>query len=165
MTFRMVPLLIFVFALPIFAGCDQHPSMTPAETALHLLSMHGLLGKTPGERSKAAKETLASEAELNDMFVDLNKYDKFTRELFTGIVIGAIARHQSKLLESKKKKTAIVTAGQAAIYFVLVDNTWKISLEKTIPDELKAKAKIEKARYEAAKAAGEAAVATGQSGV
>lgn len=157
MRFFFCFLLILLLSI---AACNNTPPMTPAETSIQLLSMHGLLGRSPGERSQSAKETLVSKQDLNEIFLDLDHYDKFTGELYTGVVIGALARHQSRLLESKNKTTASITAGHALIHFDLVDNTWKINLDKTIPKEMKQKARAEKKRYEAAKAAGQAAAST-----
>ncbi|MBN2718971.1 MAG: hypothetical protein JXX14_24200 [Deltaproteobacteria bacterium] len=148
--------LVFCIVIGLTA-CNQKPPMTPAETALRLLALHGLLGKTPKERTEKDKNTLVDRDELASFFVDLDKYDQFTGELFTGVILGALAANQSKLQETRRKTTAEVSAGSATIYFELVDNIWKISLEKTIPREMKDRAKAEKQRYEAAKAAGEAA--------
>ena len=150
-------LIIFIAAAAILTSCEKRPPMTPAETALRLLSLHGMLGKSPSDRTKKDKTTLVEKEELEAYFVDLDKYDKFTGELFTGVILGALAQNQSRLQESRKETTAEVTAGKATIYFELVDNVWKINLEKTIPVEMKDKASVEKARYEAAKSAGEAA--------
>lgn len=150
-----VSTIIGIFAV-LMTACNEKPPMTPAETALRLLALHGLLGKTPSERSAEEKNTLVDPAELKALFVDLNQYDKFTGELFTGVIIGALANHQSNLQETRHGTTAEVTAGKANIYLDLVDNIWKINLNKTIPAEMKERAQKEKKRYDAAKAAGEA---------
>ena len=131
--------------------------MTPAETALKLLSLHGLLGKSPSERTARDKKTLVSHEEMASLFVDLGNYDKFTGELYTGVVIGALANNQSQLQETQRINTAEITAGRAIIHFDLVNNIWKINLEKTIPEDMKARAKLEKQRYDAARSAGQAA--------
>lgn len=152
--------LCAVICFGTLSGCNSQPPMTPAETSLKLLSIHGLLGRAPQQRSKTAKETLVSKQELNRFFTDLDNFDKFSGELFTGIILGALARNQSRLMETRKTTTASVTAGNAIIHFELVDDTWKINLDKTIPESMKKKAKEEKKRYEAAKAAGSTAQGT-----
>ena len=149
--------IVFVASAAFLASCEKKPPMTPAETALRLLSLHGMLGKNPSERTKKDKTTLVDKEALMDYFVDLDQYDRFTSELYTGVILGALAQNQSRLQETKTKTTAEVTAGKATIYFELVDNFWKINLEKTIPADMKKRAETEKARYEAAKSAGEAA--------
>ena len=141
----------------LLVSCNDTPSMTPAETALKLLALHGLLGKSPSERTDRDKKTLVSHEELSSLFVDLEDYDEFTGELYAGVVIGALAGNQSQLKETKRKNAAEITAGSAIIYFDLVNNIWKINLEKTIPEDMKTRAKLEKQRYEAARAAGQAA--------
>jgi hypothetical protein len=149
----------WIFILMLLAAsiaCNDRPPMTPAETTLHLLAVHGLLGKSPGDRSDKDKNTLVDADDLNELFVDLADYDKFTGELYTGVILGALAANQSKLEESRTEKSAQVTAGRMVIHLDLVNNLWKISLGKTIPDKLKERAIIEKQRYDAAKAAGEA---------
>lgn len=151
-----VSLFISLALLTAQLACNAQPPMTPAETTLHLLAVHGLLGKSPGDRSAKDKNTLVDSDELIGMFVDLNQYDKFTGELFTGIILGALATNQSRLEESRTAQSAQVTAGRLVIHLDLVNNVWKINLGKTIPEKLKARATMEKQRYDAAKAAGEA---------
>ncbi|MBN2527792.1 MAG: hypothetical protein JXR76_15490 [Deltaproteobacteria bacterium] len=153
-------LILLATGIAALSSCSDQPPMSPAETTLKLLALHGLLGKNPSERSPEEKNTLVNSDELKSLFVDLDRFDKFTGELYVGIILGALARNQSQLVENRQKTTAEIIAGKATIHLDRVENVWKINLNKTIPQPMKEQAQKEKIRYEAAKSAAEATTAS-----
>jgi hypothetical protein len=145
-------LLIIVSAL----SCSSEPAASPRQVAEKLLALHGLLGKQPEQRSKAAKNSEVDRDELDKYFIDLEKYDKFTGDIYVGVIVGGLAREQGGLREKITGRKAVIKAGEGIIYFELTGKNWKINLDKTIPDPIKERAKQEKQRYDAAREAGKA---------
>ncbi len=151
MNFRIAVVVIGA-ALAVLAACDRTPSRTPEGVAIELLKLHGLQGKLPGDRSTAQKNAPVDRRALRSLFSDLNRYDAFTGDLFVGVVVGALAHHQTSWKERRSRNRATLTAGNAVIVFLQMDGEWKISLAQTIPEPMKARAAQEKARYDAARA-------------
>ncbi|MBN2804011.1 MAG: hypothetical protein JXR91_13035 [Deltaproteobacteria bacterium] len=145
----LITVTIFMFA------CNRTPD-SPVKVSEKLLVLHDLLGKTPKERSKEAKNSEVDRDELENFFVDLDRFDKFTADIYVGIIVSALAQKQKELQEKISGKEALVRVGEGTIYFKLVQNRWKIDLEKTVPKKMKERAKIEKDRYESAKETGKA---------
>ncbi len=151
----MVKLLLALIII-LISACNTDIPVSPKETAFKLLALHDLLGKKPGQRSKNAKNNEVDRDKLQLFFVDLDKYDKFTGDIYVGIVVGALAQKQRELKEQISGDSAKIRAGAGVIYLKKHDGRWKINLDKTIPVKMKKNARLEKERYDAAKEAGKA---------
>jgi hypothetical protein len=154
------------FLLPpliaLMAACTGDPKQAPDQhgpdpmiTVHELLRLHDLLGKQPEERSQKTKTKEVPTASLKPLFVNLENSDPFLRQLYVGFVVGALARYQGRLFVSKHGNRAEVSAGKLKVAMKLKDGRYKIDLEKTIPEVIRQRAKIEKTRYQEAKKSAE----------
>jgi hypothetical protein len=118
------------------------------ETIDALLELHGLRGLMPEERSREVRARAVDESALEALFWDYRARDPFLTSLYVGFVVGALARHQHILAMTKRGHRATVHAGDLAVQmsYNSHDHRWQIVLDKTIPETVKARARVEKAR-------------------
>ncbi|NLN63745.1 MAG: hypothetical protein GX146_12830 [Myxococcales bacterium] len=139
------------------SACRSAPSdapglaSTPTDVAWALLELHGLKGRLPEDRPRDVVDRLVPREKLQPLFLDLDEFDPFIGDLYVGVIVGALARHQDRLFASASREDATLTAGQSVIHLRKDQGGWKVHLEKSIPEEMKARAQAEKARYENAR--------------
>jgi hypothetical protein len=126
----------------------------PLETVKGILALHDLLGKQPEERSAAARQRQVDGVALRRFVDDWDRQDSFVGNLYVGFVVGALSRYQTRLRVEVKGKRAEVAAGNVRVVMRLVDDAWRVVLESSVPEEIKARAKIEKLRLLRAGGAG-----------
>jgi len=124
------------------------PGPNPLHTLNKLLEHHDLLGKQPEERSERSKNNPVRRKDLEQLILDLDKFDDFLSNLYVGFIAGAVSRHQTRLYVSKIGNKAIVTAGSARIVLRLAEGAYRISLEESIPPEIAKRALSERAKIE-----------------
>jgi hypothetical protein len=149
------------FALAFAVACqsggeDRADADGPRAAAEHLLALHGLLGRKPGELTQEEKDAPVDRAAIAALVTDLGAYDVFTGDLYVGFVVGALAEQQGRWTTATDGARALIAAGGARIVFVRRGGAWKADLAASVPAEIKKRAAEEKRRYEAAKAAGRA---------
>jgi hypothetical protein len=155
---KKLPFFLLPLITALLAACTMDTKQAPdpsgpdpMATVRELLRLHDLLGKQPEERPHKTKNKEVSTASLEPLFVNLETYDPFLRELYVGFVVGALARYQGRLFISKHENEAAVSAGNLKVRMKLKDHRYKIDLEKTIPDAIRQRANKEKNRYQKAK--------------
>ena len=134
-------------------GDDRPPEPQgpdPLDAVREILRLHDLEGRQPEERSPQAREREVDRAALSRLVADLDARDPFLSDLYVGFVVGALARHQTRLFVSRMGNRAEVSAGDARIVLVLDGGRWKILLGDSVPDEIERRAAQEKRRYEEA---------------
>jgi len=153
-----------VAGLVLAGACSSEPPAPsvgdPRDTALALLALHDLEGQQPEERSDESKRSEVHREALAELIGDLDSTDRFTADLYVGFIVGALARHQTRLFVSRQGSRAVVSAGKARIALRLDGAKWRIVLAESVPDEIKRRAVEAKQAYEAAKARGQAGAAT-----
>jgi hypothetical protein len=146
----------------LLAACNGEPAGSgappdPRDTARALLALHELDGVQPAQRSDEAKGTDVHRDALAELIADLESTDRFTADLYVGFVVGALARHQTRLFVAREGSRATVSAGKARIAMRLEQGRWRILLAESVPDEIKRRASQAKQEYEAARARGQGA--------
>ena len=129
-------------------------SPDPLRTVQALLELHDLLGKQPEERSQAARQRPVDEAALIELVHEFEKDDPFLANLYVGFVVGALARYQTRLRVNVKGNCAEIRAGDLQVVLKLVGDVWRVDLEKSVPEEIKVRAKMEKLRLSRARVTG-----------
>lgn len=120
----------------------------PRETAARLLAMHELVGKLPEQRSEKSRSEPVPQERLREVIADLDARDPFLSELYTGFVVGALARAQDELFVERRGAHAVLWAGRARIVMKREGDRWKVVLEKSVPEAVKRRAAEEKRRFE-----------------
>jgi hypothetical protein len=148
-------LLAGALALCLGAACspEKEPAGKPDEpdprqTAERLLEMHELVGKHPEQRSEKSRSEPVPEERLRTVIADLDARDPFLSELYTGFVVGALARAQEELFVERRGAHAVVWAGRARIVMQRRNDRWKVVLDKSVPEAVKRRAAEEKRRFE-----------------
>lgn len=131
----------------LLCGCsDSHQASDPLDTVSELLAVHGLAGKDRATRSRTDRETRVNPEVLQRLIVDYRAHDPFLAELYVGFVVGALARYQGRLVVERDDERAFVSAGRVSLVMLLGNAGWQIHLDRSIPESIKAKAKLEQAR-------------------
>ena len=118
----------------------------PLATTSKLLEAHGLVGRTPDQRSPAERDRPIDKALLRPLFSDLDDYEPFIADIYVGFVVGALAEHQKRLFVSRQGLRSRVSAGQLDVQLKLEEGRWRIILAETIPEVIKKRAAAEKQR-------------------
>ncbi len=136
-------LLVGVVAL----GCRETVDVPdPRLTVSKLLAVHGVLGKDADQRTSGDRKKRIGTADLKALFVDYDNFDPFLADLYVGFVVGALARFQDRLVVNRTLNRTVITAGKATVVMQLDDNGWRILLGRSVPEAIKARAKLEMAR-------------------
>ncbi len=145
---RLSKFALLALCLIVLSCGDNSPKSSPKESVSKLLELHGLKGRLPEDRTEDEKNRAVDKKALEPLIADLDANDPFITDLYVGFVVSVLARSQDNLVVSTKDDQATVKAGTLRVKMVLVENRWKILLEETIPEKIKAKAREEKARVE-----------------
>lgn len=124
------------------------PAPDPTSAVVELLVLHDMLGKQPEERTEQSRKKEVNREKLADLFTDMVGRDRFLTDLYVGFVAGAIARNQKRLSVRTNGDKAEIAAGKATIVMRLADGRWRISLDESVPEEIKKLAAAEKARFD-----------------
>ena len=127
----------------------------PRETTRALLALHELEGKQPEDRSDDTKRAEVHREALSELIADLDRTDRFIADLYVGFVVGALARHQTRLFVTREGSRAVVSAGKARIVLRLAQGRWRIVLAESVPPEVKRRAVEAKRSYDQARARGQ----------
>lgn len=119
------------------------PEAAPMETVDKLLTLHGVQGKLPEDRSAEARRRAVDQAALETLFVDFDEHDPFLANLYVGFVVGVLSRHQQALIMTRKGHRAVLHAGKVGVVMTLVDRQWRIDLGRTVPEVIKKRARAE----------------------
>lgn len=131
----------------LLGGCsDTRRTSDPLDTVSELLAVHGLAGKDKTTRSRADRETRIDPEVLQRLIVDYRAFDPFLSDLYVGFVAGALARYQGRFVVERDAKHARVSAGRVTLVMVLGHAGWQIHLGRSVPESIKARAKLEQAR-------------------
>jgi hypothetical protein len=159
--------VIFLCACVILCatGCqvDEQPKKEPAgpgpmHTVNQLLRLHDLLGRQPEERSPASRNKVVDPKALDALIFDFGDYDPFIRDLYVGFVTGALARSQGRLFVTKQGERAEVSSGRLRIKMARAGDLYQIILKESIPEEIKKRARLEKAKFDQARGAAQQAM-------
>jgi len=155
----MLRVLFAALLAGCLAGCDKPaPDPDPLETVRALLVLHDLEGKQPEQRTDAERKKGIDRAKLAELVGDLDDFDVFIADLYTGFVAGGAARAQENLSVRKVAGHAEVRAGKLDIVLERRGERWVIDLGRTIPPEIKKRAAEEHERFTQARARGQALV-------
>ena len=140
--------LTMLFAVTGCAGSgeDTAPAPSPEEPLRQLLALHGLLGRSLDERPEAFKKAAINRAALEKWVLDYSEEDPFLADLYVGFVVGATAANQHSMETTVHGARAEVKVGRARIVLHLSKGLWRISLGESVPEAVKARAKMEKLR-------------------
>lgn len=140
-------MLALVFA---WTGCTSLSSKEaepkPMDSVKQILRLHGLEGRSLETRSEAVRRAAVDREKLSRLFLDYTKEDPFLANLYVGFIAGALATNQHTLHVTERGPRAKVRAGNLSIFMHLKDGEWRVSLAESIPDAVKARAKMEKLR-------------------
>ncbi len=155
-THRTIPSLL---ALLLLTGCaEKAPEETtgpdPLATVESLLKLHDVWRKQPEERSSESRQRSVDNDALKELVYELEKEDPFFANLYVGFVVGALARYQTRLGVTIRGDRAEVQAGALQVVMRRVDRSWRVDLDRTIPEEIKARARAEKRRLAGAASPG-----------
>jgi hypothetical protein len=153
---RTIPLLL---ALLLLTGCAEKRPATetgpdPLVTVESLLKLHDVWRRQPEERSSAARRRPVDEDALKGLVYDYGKMDPFFANLYVGFVVGALARYQTRLGVTVRGDRAEVQAGALQVVMRRVDRSWRVDLARTVPEQIKARARAEKRRLAGASSPG-----------
>lgn len=151
MMVRMVGKWTLPAVVMILAGCnilseDVESRPSPSDTLAQILRMHGVEGRSLNERPPEFQKAAVDREVLSRIFMDYAAEDPFLANLYVGFIVGVLAEHQNTLQVKTKGLRSEVRAGKARIFMHLHDKFWRISLTESIPDAVKARAKMEKLR-------------------
>ena len=136
-----------VVTMMLLVGCsDATRTSGPLDAVSELLSIHGVAGKDADKRSRTARKTQVDKAVLQRLFVDYSGFEPFLADLYVGFVVGALARYQDRLVVEREGRRASVSAGRVTLAMRLGEAGWQIHLGRSIPEPVKARAKLEQAR-------------------
>jgi hypothetical protein len=139
----------FIISILSVGGCDRFQSESterpsPLDTANKILALHGLAGKTPEARPPQVRKTIPNPETLKQLFLDYDKEDPFLANLYVGFVVGALSVNQRNLHVFQESHRAEIKAGNARISMHLLGGAWRVSLAESVPEVIKARAKMEK---------------------
>ena len=140
-------MILLVFGL---SGCTKRPAEpkrpAPKSFVSAVLKLHDLEGKRPEARSDASRRKEVDRAELGKLFSDYEREDPFLADLYVGFIVGSLAANQERLQVFEQGARAEIRAGKTKIALRLENGRWRASLDDSIPDAIKARAKMEKLR-------------------
>lgn len=144
-----------VFAAACGEGRPDEQASAPEETGprpavQELLAAHHLLGKQPEQRTDKEREADVDEETVSRFFADSRDFDPFIADLYRGFVLGALARHQSRLFIDTRGSKATVHAGGAAVVMSLEGGRWRVVLKESIPAAIAERAAREKVHFDEA---------------
>lgn len=140
--------LIALFVLPACAKKAplEETGPDPLVTVESLLKLHDVWRKQPEERTRESRQRPVDKGALRELVYELEKEDPFFANLYVGFVVGALARYQTRLGVIVRGDRAEVQAGALQVVMRRVDRSWRVDLERTIPEPIKARARAEKRR-------------------
>ena len=142
-------MFFLVFGL---SGCTKRPAEptrpSPRSFVSEVLKLHDLEGKRPEARSDASRRKEVDRAALGRLFSDYEREDPFLADLYVGFIVGSLAANQQRLQVFEQGSRAEIRAGKTKISLRLEAGRWRASLKQSIPDAIKARAKMEKLRVE-----------------
>ena len=139
--------LFFVAGLVLLPGCSKgRTPPDPRQTVAQILAVHGVSGKDGEARTASEKKKRVDPETLEQLFVDYRDFDPFLAELYVGFVVGALARFQDQLVVEQQSRRARLLAGRVTVVMKLKDTGWQVDLDRSIPQTIKARAKLEQAR-------------------
>ena len=157
-TKRLVFLTATLISMILLSACakEEAPSVPdPREAAEALLRLHGLAGRQPEDRSDEEKDTEVDRDALAALVKDMDAHDPFIADIYTGFVVGALARNQETLTAVVNGERGTIIAGKARVVLALEDGKWRFVLGDSVPPEIVERAREEKQKFEEAKARGE----------
>jgi len=152
--FATVACLIFALGLAACARSKESSSdeansnnKAPLAVVRALLKQHGLLGRTPEERTLRERETPVERSLIEPLFADLGREELFLEEIYIGFIVGVLARHQDNLMVDVTGSRASVQAGAATVVLVKKDEQYRIVLQESVPEGVRKRALQEQERY------------------
>ena len=131
-------------------GCKERASTAipadPLDTVKQILSLHGVLGKRIEERSESDRHREPDPAALAGLFADYRDTEPFLANLYVGFVTGVLARYQENLSVTIEGARARVSAGALDIYLRRESDKWRVLLDRSVPPEIKRRARTARAQ-------------------
>ena len=132
------------------SGCTERsagpPRPAPMSFVTAVLRLHDLEGRHPEARSEAARRKAVDRAALERLFAGYAEEDPFLADLYVGFIVGSLAANQERLQVFEQGGRAEIRAGNTRISLRLDHGHWRASLQDSIPEAVKARAKMEKLR-------------------
>jgi hypothetical protein len=158
MIFRIVSALAIFAACGGWMGCSMSDKDSvrpdPLVTVRQILALHGLEGRSPDNRPEAFRNAEVDPEALGRLFFDYHREDPFLANLYVGFIVGALAVNQHTLQVFEQGLKAEIRAGKVRVSMRFSDGAWRVSLADSIPDGVKARAKMEKLKVAANTPAG-----------
>lgn len=147
---RLLLVLMVATCLGALAmGCAREADADPAATVRELLALHGLLGQSPENRSETQRAQPVAPERLAVLLMDDAAPNPFLANLYVGFVVGALARHQDRLVFNSEGDSVFVQAGDARIVLRLRDGRYRIVLSESIPPIIRERALAQQRRLTA----------------
>jgi hypothetical protein len=149
MMIRIIPAMTMLALVCAWTGCassSKEATPEPLDSVKQILRLHGLEGRSLGNRSEAARHAAVDREKLSLLFLDYTKEDPFLANLYVGFITGVLAGNQHVLQVTQRGSRAKVLAGNLSISMHLKDGAWRVSLAESVPAAVKARAKMEKLR-------------------